>query len=429
MQTETNFAVVDLETTGLYPNGADRVIEVAVINMDSRGKILNEYCTLINPKRDVSMTQIHGISARDVKNAPIFSEIAGDLLSLLAGAVFVAHNVNFDIRFIHSEFKRIGCYLPDFPHLCTMQLAHKADSNIPSRRLGELCKYFNIELSQAHSALEDAKATAKLLITCLSRLSTDSKQSFSNIGIAGQPITRNQWPTLPITKITYTRSQASQEYYSQPSYIAQLVFKLPAMTCSEPVVEDYLMLLDRVLEDRRVSTEESEALYTLAHECGISRVQATNVHKSYIRDLIQTALEDSVITESEGKDLEEVRRLLAIPEDEYQIILKDLKEAQAHGDFKKSVNASKSFDVKGMSVCFTGELKCRIRGEVIDRLLAEKISAEKGMVVKGNVAKTLDFLVAGDPDSISGKANKAREYGIRIISEPVFWQMLGIQVE
>ena len=105
MQTETNFAVVDLETTGLFPNGADRVIEVAVINMDSRGKIFNEYCTLINPKRDVSMTQIHGISARDVKNAPIFSEIAGDLLSLLAGAVFVAHNVNFDIRFIHSEFE------------------------------------------------------------------------------------------------------------------------------------------------------------------------------------------------------------------------------------------------------------------------------------------------------------------------------------
>lgn len=200
MQTETNFAVVDLETTGLFPNGADRVIEVAVINMDSRGKIFNEYCTLINPKRDVSMTQIHGISARDVKNAPIFSEIAGDLLSMLAGAVFVAHNVNFDIRFIHSEFKRIGCCLPDFPYLCTMQLARKADSNIPSRRLGELCKYFNIELSQAHSALEDARATAMLLITCLSRLSIESKQSFSNIGITGQPITQNQWPTLPITK-------------------------------------------------------------------------------------------------------------------------------------------------------------------------------------------------------------------------------------
>ncbi len=57
------------------------------------------------------------------------------------------------------------------------------------------------------------------------------------------------------------------------------------------------------------------------------------------------------------------------------------------------------------------------------------IAAEKGMVVKSDVTKTLDFLVVGDPDSMSRKAKKARRYGVRIIAEPVFWQMMGIQVD
>jgi hypothetical protein len=41
----------------------------------------------------------------------------------------------------------------------------------------------------------------------------------------------------------------------------------------------------------------------------------------------------------------------------------------------------------------------------------------------------LDILVVADPDSMSGKANKAHKYGVRVVAEPVFWKMLEIQVE
>jgi DNA polymerase-3 subunit epsilon len=51
------------------------------------------------------------------------------------------------------------------------------------------------------------------------------------------------------------------------------------------------------------------------------------------------------------------------------------------------------------------------------------------MVVKKNVTKHLDLLVTADPDSMSGKAKKARDYGVRIVAEPVFWQMVGIGVD
>ena len=51
------------------------------------------------------------------------------------------------------------------------------------------------------------------------------------------------------------------------------------------------------------------------------------------------------------------------------------------------------------------------------------------MIVKKTVTKKLDYLVAADPDSMSGKAKKARQYGIRILAEPVFWRMLGVDVQ
>jgi DNA polymerase III epsilon subunit-like protein len=46
------FAVVDLETTGLYPS-KDRVVEIAVIQLNSNLEITGEFCTLIDPARDV----------------------------------------------------------------------------------------------------------------------------------------------------------------------------------------------------------------------------------------------------------------------------------------------------------------------------------------------------------------------------------------
>ena len=157
------FAIVDVETTGLFPKKNDRVIEIAVVRVDSNWHLLDEYTTLVNPQRDIGPTYIHGIQAKDVRHAPLFVEVGGDVLSKLAGAVFVAHNVHFDMRFMQSEMERIGCPLPHFPFLCTMQLAGRTDPSAPRRNLDALCRHFGIARTQAHSAHGDAVATAALL--------------------------------------------------------------------------------------------------------------------------------------------------------------------------------------------------------------------------------------------------------------------------
>jgi len=89
------FAVVDLETTGLYPS-TDRVVEVAVVHLNTNAEITGQFCTLINPGRDVGPTYHHGIKAADVHNAPTFAAAAESLWQLLTGRVLVAHNVTFD---------------------------------------------------------------------------------------------------------------------------------------------------------------------------------------------------------------------------------------------------------------------------------------------------------------------------------------------
>ena len=64
--------MVDVETTGLYPS-TDRIVEVAVVHLDANAEITGQFCTLINPGRDVGPTQYHGITATDVHNAPTFA--------------------------------------------------------------------------------------------------------------------------------------------------------------------------------------------------------------------------------------------------------------------------------------------------------------------------------------------------------------------
>jgi DNA polymerase III subunit epsilon len=80
-------------------------------------------------------------------------------------------------------------------------------------------------------------------------------------------------------------------------------------------------------------------------------------------------------------------------------------------------------------VCFTGALSGQLDGQPITRDQAEQLAAAAGLTVAPRVTKTLDLLVLADPDSLSSKARKARQYGTRIMAEAVFWQTIGISVQ
>lgn len=153
-----SLAVIDVETTGLNPFRHDRIVELAVVLMNPRVGIIEEFTTLVNPERDVGPTRIHGITASDVINAPRFIEVAGSLVDILKKShAFVGHNVRFDISFLQAEFAKIGHELPQCTLIDTLALAGGG-------KLAACCARYGVQYSgRLHSALDDARATAGLL--------------------------------------------------------------------------------------------------------------------------------------------------------------------------------------------------------------------------------------------------------------------------
>src|SRR5689334_2036105 len=94
------FAVVDCETTGLHPGRHHRIVELAIVGLGADWEPSDVWCTLLSPERDLGPTGVHGIRGRDVRDAPTFDAVVGDVLDRLGGRVVVAHNARFDGGFL-----------------------------------------------------------------------------------------------------------------------------------------------------------------------------------------------------------------------------------------------------------------------------------------------------------------------------------------
>jgi DNA polymerase-3 subunit epsilon len=77
------YAVVDVETTGLFAGWHDRVVEVAVLHVDGQGKVTERWCSLVNPNRDLGPQSLHGLTAAEVRRAPTFAQLSRQIASLL----------------------------------------------------------------------------------------------------------------------------------------------------------------------------------------------------------------------------------------------------------------------------------------------------------------------------------------------------------
>lgn len=191
MSKKKLYAIVDIETTGGRAN-RDKITEVAIVLFDGE-KIVDRYDTLINPERSIpyNITQITGISQEMVEEAPKFYEVAKKIVEMTQGAIFVAHNVRFDYNFLREEFKRLG-YTFTKRLLCTVRLSRQAFPGYPSYSLGNLIKYFNLEVERRHRALDDALATTEILQRILSKESNEEKvKDIINLGIKEANLPKN----------------------------------------------------------------------------------------------------------------------------------------------------------------------------------------------------------------------------------------------
>ncbi len=167
-----SYVVVDTETTGGRAWLNDRITEFAAVVVRD-GEIVEVFETLVNPQRPIPpfVTQLTNITWDMVRHAPTFDRIASDVLSVLEGNVFAAHNATFDWRFVSSELSRSTGRQLRGRRLCTVKMARKVLPQLSRRSLDHVARYYGVEIHNRHRAGGDALATAKCLVRMLSDLS------------------------------------------------------------------------------------------------------------------------------------------------------------------------------------------------------------------------------------------------------------------
>jgi DNA polymerase-3 subunit epsilon len=420
---QTPFAVVDLETTGVYAGGHDRIVEIAVVRTRADGAILDEFVTLVNPGRDVGPTAIHGITASDVIHAPSFRDVAGDIAERLADAVVVGHQLRFDLSFLAAEFARLGTTLPRLPALCTLKLAFEFLPESPSRKLAVCCKEAGISSGDEHHALGDARATARLLAFYLDRARRAGCSELEQLGCECVEMPGPEWIAWKASGRYLRRADARAMLAQERGYLARLVDHLPGDDATNATEAEYLAMLDRALEDRCIVSQEAEALVAAAISWGLSKPDVKAAHQLYLSNLVHEARADGVVTSAERADLEAVAQMLGFETTAVETLLTE----PVHALPTTMPNSGES--LAGKSVCFTGTLGGRIGGVVVTREVAEELARKAGMEVHPRVTKRLDLLVVADPNTMSSKARKAHDYGTRIMAEEVFWRAIAAPVE
>jgi DNA polymerase-3 subunit epsilon len=152
-------AVVDVETTGLSAHFGDRICEVGILRAQD-DQILDTYQTLVNPQRPISpgARRVNGLRDEEVFQAPVFAEIAGEVLARIDRATLVCHNAMFDLSFLEAELARLGLVWQPAGVIDTLEIARRY-FNFGSNSLAAVALRLGIETPQAHRALGDALTT------------------------------------------------------------------------------------------------------------------------------------------------------------------------------------------------------------------------------------------------------------------------------
>lgn len=181
---ELCFSVFDTETTGLLPHKDDVVQLGAVRVLNGRiveGEVINQ---LVDPGRPIppASTKVHKVSDAMVRGQPDIRVVAKRFHDFSRDAVIVAHNAPFDMAFLHRQAKDTGVTW-DHPILDTVLLSAVLFGASERHTLDALCERLNVTIPThlRHTALGDARATAKVLVKMLPMLEARGLTTFGQV--------------------------------------------------------------------------------------------------------------------------------------------------------------------------------------------------------------------------------------------------------
>lgn len=405
------YAVIDLETTGFSPKQGDRILEVGVVLVDDSGAIEHEWGTLVNPQRDVGASHVHGIHARDVVDAPLFGDIAPHLVEMLGGRALVAHNQAFDVRFLRAELAAQKHEIDaEYRALCTMLWSKRA---FGAAKLADVCALLEIELTGAHAALHDARATSAVLEALIRSVGGDSEwrdhvsraafgPAASHVAGASAP------PGQPVRQPIAAKEDTAEWPLWQRTSVP--------VASDESSASVYLELLGAVLDDGVISLSEHNRLDEIAEIAGVGERRRRRLHAAYLEAAVDEAAADRAVTHVERAELEQIATVLDLDVPSLPEALTRSAAPPEHSRPSTPTAAAETGATltltPGSRVAFTGTLS-RPREEWA------QVTARAGLV-SGSVTKNCAVLVAADPASQSGKAKTAAKHGIPIVTEAEF---------
>ncbi len=161
------FCIIDLETTGGNPD-TEKIIEIGLVKVENR-RISEERSFLINPQKEIPdfVQKLTGIRRADVEHSPKIEEVIDEIVQFIGNSILVAHNTSFDVPFLNGVLKKLKRPTLENKVICTNIMTKYMIPDIMSSNLNYMASIFGIHHSQAHRAVEDARATGLLLLKYL----------------------------------------------------------------------------------------------------------------------------------------------------------------------------------------------------------------------------------------------------------------------
>ncbi len=161
--THDSVVVFDLETTGFDSRNC-KIIEIGAVKI-VKGSIVETFQTLINPMIEIpaEITNLTHIDDSMVADAPTIDQVLPDFYKFTFGSVLSAYNIDFDYQFLDFNGKK-NRLLFDNEQIDTLRLVRDKVPSLSNYKLGTVVKALNITLNNAHRALADAYATAKVFV-------------------------------------------------------------------------------------------------------------------------------------------------------------------------------------------------------------------------------------------------------------------------
>ncbi|MCG5239182.1 exonuclease domain-containing protein [Azospirillum doebereinerae] len=167
-----HYVVFDTETTGLSPSTGDEIIQIAAVRVVG-GRILTgeTFNALVDPKRPIPAESIpfHGITDAMVAGQPAVEALLPQFRAFVSGAVMVAHNAAFDLKFLKMKERAAGVAF-DGPVLDTMLLSRMLLGNDGDHTLDGIAERLGIAVVDRHTALGDSLVTAAVFLRMVEML-------------------------------------------------------------------------------------------------------------------------------------------------------------------------------------------------------------------------------------------------------------------